>query len=422
MNNFLAPNSEIDEGEKTEEEEKEGRKEMEGSGVTMTGSTSSGDGSMTTSICTEVNRRSPTTRKPMEDDDDIRVYDVPNSPRHGREIEHITLIHGTQKALELLKNIKDKSVKQNVANNESPAATCNYFLDMFLAARIPIHDIPSRGCELGTRWMKYPMDGISCLDHRLKLYLDVKVFNHEDEEPRVIARGEVWCSKLTSLQQSLLVLSTHRLYVLAVTQFESDEPEQWLRLTDSFLKEEVRGVSGMVGDQGLIIFTSSIYLLFLIKDSGTSTRVISAFTGTAAKCLTGKPPVSILLKHPVAYKPEVPSVWNTEICGGIMQVRCRVCRSPLLDSSTTNILTAHGEAAHEFSSCSTLILYLQDDHLLPDWVLETLNQGEWRKGNLKCPRCSTRIGGFDFITGNKCTCGTYLLPPVYVVKSKVDLQ
>ena len=103
-------------------------------------------------------------------------------------MEQIPLVHGTQKALELLKNIKDKSVKQSVTNSDSEAAACDYSLDLFLAAQIPIHDIPSRGCELGTRWMKYPIDGISCLDHRLKLYLEVKVFSHENEEPRVIAR------------------------------------------------------------------------------------------------------------------------------------------------------------------------------------------------------------------------------------------
>lgn len=36
-------------------------------------------------------------------------------------------------------------------------------------------------------------------------------------------------------------------------------------------------------------------------------------------------------------------------------------------------------------------------------------------------KCETKIGSFDFLSGNKCFCGRFLIPAVQFVKSKVDV-
>jgi hypothetical protein len=42
------------------------------------------------------------------------------------------------------------------------------------------------------------------------------------------------------------------------------------------------------------------------------------------------------------------------------------------------------------------------------------------KGRLHCPKCQCRVGGFDFVSGQKCACGLCVLPAVHLVSSKVD--
>ncbi|KAJ9580748.1 hypothetical protein L9F63_024074, partial [Diploptera punctata] len=46
----------------------------------------------------------------------------------------------------------------------------------------------------------------------------------------------------------------------------------------------------------------------------------------------------------------------------------------------------------------------------------------WQKGRLNCPKCRGRVGSFDFVSGLKCDCGKHVLPPVHVVRSKVDIS
>ena len=41
-------------------------------------------------------------------------------------------------------------------------------------------------------------------------------------------------------------------------------------------------------------------------------------------------------------------------------------------------------------------------------------QASWTKGKLVCPGCSSRLGGFDYVSGAS--------EPVYIVKSKVDVK
>ena len=50
-------------------------------------------------------------------------------------------------------------------------------------------------------------------------------------------------------------------------------------------------------------------------------------------------------------------------------------------------------------------------------------QSGWTKGKISCPSasCSARIGSFDFCSGIKCRCFEFVLPPIRLVASKVDV-
>ena len=46
----------------------------------------------------------------------------------------------------------------------------------------------------------------------------------------------------------------------------------------------------------------------------------------------------------------------------------------------------------------------------------------FKKGKLKCPQCSGRVGAFDFLTPVKCRCGDHFTPSIRVAKNRVDLS
>ncbi|XP_014664303.1 PREDICTED: E3 ubiquitin-protein ligase RNF180-like [Priapulus caudatus] len=106
--------------------------------------------------------------------------------------------------------------------------------------------------------------------------------------------------------------------------------------------------------------------------------------------------------------------------------KCRRCRQMLCLSSC--IVDSHGELAKEVSSCAldtsnpdplAGLLFLDSDKL-PEWLTAQIDEGEWSKGRIHCPKCRARIGLFDFITGSKCGCLQYVLPGIQINKSKVD--
>ncbi|XP_076322682.1 uncharacterized protein LOC143231848 isoform X2 [Tachypleus tridentatus] len=83
-----------------------------------------------------------------------------------------------------------------------------------------------------------------------------------------------------------------------------------------------------------------------------------------------------------------------------------------------NAVNLQSEGFQPMCSNNT-VWYLKEDKL-QDWIIEQIDQGDWIKGKLTCPKCHCRIGSFDFVCGSKCNCEEFVLPPVHVVKSKVD--
>lgn len=73
------------------------------------------------------------------------------------------------------------------------------------------------------------------------------------------------------------------------------------------------------------------------------------------------------------------------------------------------------------SACTAghTVWYLKDE-VVETWLQLQIDAGEWVKGKITCPHCNLRLGSFDFVTGKQCDCGLHVLPPIHIVKSRVD--
>lgn len=109
------------------------------------------------------------------------------------------------------------------------------------------------------------------------------------------------------------------------------------------------------------------------------------------------------------------------------QVKCKKCRKVIIDKtqSVNLFLNAHNlPLDNTESDCPTIaeqkVVFLAED-ALPEWIMQKVQEVEWSKARLNCQQCDSRLGGFDFISGNKCECLRNVLPAVHLIKSKVDL-
>uniref|UniRef100_A0A146LB17 E3 ubiquitin-protein ligase RNF180 n=1 Tax=Lygus hesperus TaxID=30085 RepID=A0A146LB17_LYGHE len=109
--------------------------------------------------------------------------------------------------------------------------------------------------------------------------------------------------------------------------------------------------------------------------------------------------------------------------------KCRKCRNPVIDTRDTRIISGHEVVLNsanffrpdEDAACEDTInsLYLMEQ-TLPDWMISQIDKVEWIKGKLNCSQCQARLGSFDFVSGRKCSCGKFVLPPVHMIKNKLD--
>lgn len=113
-----------------------------------------------------------------------------------------------------------------------------------------------------------------------------------------------------------------------------------------------------------------------------------------------------------------------------VQIRCRQCRTVIMMKVlASNLLDAHSDNFSIMfqceSKCPSVVarteIYLNEDAVEP-WIQEEIEKSEWTKGKLKCIKCASNVGSFDFVTGQKCDCKLFNQPSVHFIKSKVDLE
>lgn len=107
--------------------------------------------------------------------------------------------------------------------------------------------------------------------------------------------------------------------------------------------------------------------------------------------------------------------------------KCRKCRLGLLPHES--LLTCHNRPLTESppedqsEKCATLTTVLfVDEQKVQDWMRQQIDEGSWTKGRITCPgnRCGARIGSYNFIGGVYCACSKNELPPIQIIRSKVD--
>lgn len=106
-------------------------------------------------------------------------------------------------------------------------------------------------------------------------------------------------------------------------------------------------------------------------------------------------------------------------------VKCRKCRQVLFGKDEcSKISNAHNWNVEDSTPCASIteekLVFLNEDHL-PEWVKSVIEAEQWSKGKLNCFHCNYRIGSFDFVSGMKCDCASFILPSVHLIKSKIDI-
>lgn len=94
--------------------------------------------------------------------------------------------------------------------------------------------------------------------------------------------------------------------------------------------------------------------------------------------------------------------------------RCKVCNAPLFLEEQVIVhepgkAVAFRKGNRADAGCSS--------YFLPkfSWMGELSGN----EGNLGCPKCSSRIGGYKW-SGRPCTCGQLVVPYIAVHRNKVD--
>lgn len=113
----------------------------------------------------------------------------------------------------------------------------------------------------------------------------------------------------------------------------------------------------------------------------------------------------------------------------VTRIKCRKCRTVISNVASSKLMNAHSEpfsidldAQHDCPTVSGRTeLYIMED-AFDKWIQDEIERSEWTKGKLKCIKCSSNVGSFDFVTGQNCECRQYNQPSVHFIRSKVDVE
>lgn len=112
------------------------------------------------------------------------------------------------------------------------------------------------------------------------------------------------------------------------------------------------------------------------------------------------------------------------------QIKCRKCRTTITKVSTDDLLDAHSakftnDTTQIRSECPTVFgrteIFLNED-ALEAWIQDEIEKSEWTKGKLKCMKCASNVGSFDFVACQKCDCRQFNQPSVHFIQSKIDIE
>ncbi|XP_055003139.1 E3 ubiquitin-protein ligase RNF180 [Sorex araneus] len=106
----------------------------------------------------------------------------------------------------------------------------------------------------------------------------------------------------------------------------------------------------------------------------------------------------------------------------ISVLRCWKCRKSIASSGClmkylgSQTLTDIHDSADE-TICPVWHMNVE---ALPEWINCLIKKAQWTVGKLNCPFCGARLGGFNFVSTPKCSCGQ--LAAVHLSKRRTDYQ
>lgn len=130
------------------------------------------------------------------------------------------------------------------------------------------------------------------------------------------------------------------------------------------------------------------------------------------------------------------------------RIRCRQCRALVTTADSNDLKDGHlikhpirdihakqmePEDPHTQSStarvqsrpCATIEdqreVFLVED-VFAEWIQQEIISSGWTKGKLKCVKCTSNVGSFDYVSGKKCECKQFDLPPLHFNVSKIDIE
>ena len=115
-----------------------------------------------------------------------------------------------------------------------------------------------------------------------------------------------------------------------------------------------------------------------------------------------------------------------------MNVKCRKCRvvlvakSCLVDNHNEELFREEADNSMDSSpTCQSQVkeqVWFINYDEAPQDITSAFDESAWSLGKLNCTKCSARIGAFNFVQPRRCPCGQTNLPPVWLTKSKVDVD
>lgn len=137
---------------------------------------------------------------------------------------------------------------------------------------------------------EYSYADFSQVDHRLRLFCEMSLLSHQNEEFLGLIKADLVAANLEAEQQPvLLVVTSQKLYFMRITVNQSEQPEKWLVQEASFPLQHLVCIMTIIGHQGLVLHlgkdqsTTQLYLL-LLRDNRRTRNSLHFLLGALEKC------------------------------------------------------------------------------------------------------------------------------------------